>query len=192
MKRNIILITMIVALLLVCLVYVNVNATPEIEYDIVTVQSVTTTHNCGREVNTWNIEYDGNLYVYTDLEYPVTTKYLLADVSKRYPVIICDIQIKCVDKETDVISRTYVTVGIVRENKDGEVIKDFEIVEYKGGYITIYRGEPDDDYNYISYHDVDCGEEDAICTVCDMNTENFEQDDIIKRTDKVIAKYTKE
>ena len=188
-KRIMLVITAIVLVLSAYLIHVNVKATPEVEYDIVTVKSVTTTHTDGKEINTWSIEYDGNIYIYTDLNYPVTTKYLLADISKSFPVIMCDIQTNCVDKGINVASRTYVTIGMVKKDKDGEVLKDFEIVEYKNGYTTIYREDADEYYNYISYKDVDCNEEDVVCTVCEMETKNYEPDDILNRTDKVIVKY---
>lgn len=192
MKRNIILIIVgIIALVLMLMFCVGTEATTEKEYDIITVESVYTTHNHGKVINTWYLEYDGNVYVYTNLNYPVTTRYLLADVSGYYPIVLDDINVNRTDKKTNIASRTDVVIGVVKENNDGEVLKEFEIVENKNGNTTIHKEYADDYYNYISYRGVDCNKGDVICTICDMETENFEPDDILNRTDKVIAKCTK-
>lgn len=192
MKRNIILIIVgIIALTLMLMFCVETEATTEKEYDIVTVESVCTTHINGKVVNTWYLEYDGNVYVYTNLNYPVTTRYLLAEVSGYYPIILDDVNVNRTDKKTNIASRTDVVIGVVKENNDGEVLREFEIVENKNGNTTIHKEDADDYYNYISYRDVDCDTGDVVCTICDMETENFEPDDIITRTDSVIAKCTK-
>lgn len=50
------------------------------EYAIVTVHE---TYD-----NVWKIEHNNNIYDYTDLDFPIDTVYIIAEVSGEYPELI--------------------------------------------------------------------------------------------------------
>lgn len=85
--KKLIMIMMII--LVMVLVSVNTNATTKEaknNLSIVTVHSVYDGY--------WKIEYGKYFYVYKNLDYPLNTVFIIADVSGDYPVLIEPMEIK--------------------------------------------------------------------------------------------------
>ena len=76
---------LILAIIIIVLMSINVNAKEtRTDYAVVTVVTV---HD-----NIWEIEYDDNIYIYENLDYPVDTVYIIADVKGNYPKLIIKLE----------------------------------------------------------------------------------------------------
>lgn len=77
---------LILAIVIIALMCINVNAKEtRTDYSVVTVVTVYD--------DIWEIEYDGNIYVYENLNFPKDTVYIIADVEGNYPKLIMDTEI---------------------------------------------------------------------------------------------------
>lgn len=82
--NKVIMIIILIAYMLI-LFDANVNA-KEIENGNNNDYAVVTVHSVYDDI--WEIEYGKYVYIYKDLDYPLNTVFIIADVSGDYPVLI--------------------------------------------------------------------------------------------------------
>ena len=71
-------------ILMACLSLLINSAVKIKDYDMLTVKR--TYEKCGQQI--WEIEYENNIYIYTDINLPLDSEVVIADCSESIPYII--------------------------------------------------------------------------------------------------------
>ena len=113
-------------------------------------------------------------------------KLMMAIAMMIVMMMACNVNVNAKSK---IVSRKEVITGVVKNNKkDGRVLTDKEIIKYANGKVKVIHWKVSKKFDYISYKGIKCRKGNIIKTVCTMNPNNREPDDILKRKDKVIKR----